>query len=141
VTTQTAGLCLAAVGACLLWSAWALVIAGVLLLLVPELAACEAAEASVTWLQSLRETRASIEDPRYPLTSQALVDMLVGPKSDAGSPVNERSAFAMPAVYRAIALIAGHDGGAAAARLPGRGRTGSGRRKPTPRLIETRTRT
>lgn len=38
MTTQTAGLCLAAVGGALLWSAWALVIAGVLLVVVPELA-------------------------------------------------------------------------------------------------------
>jgi hypothetical protein len=35
--TQTAGLITAAVGAAVLWSAWALVIAGVLLLVVPEL--------------------------------------------------------------------------------------------------------
>jgi hypothetical protein len=39
VSAQIAGLTLAAVGAALLWSAWALVIAGVLLLVVPELAA------------------------------------------------------------------------------------------------------
>jgi hypothetical protein len=39
VSAQTAGLCLAAVGAALLWSEWALVIAGVLLILVPEVAA------------------------------------------------------------------------------------------------------
>lgn len=36
--TQTAGLICAAVGAAVLWSAWALVIAGVLLLVIPELA-------------------------------------------------------------------------------------------------------
>lgn len=39
MSTQTIGLSLAAVGAALLWSAWALVIAGVLLILVPEAAA------------------------------------------------------------------------------------------------------
>lgn len=39
MNAQTAGLSLAAVGAAILWSAWALVIAGVLLLVVPELAA------------------------------------------------------------------------------------------------------
>jgi hypothetical protein len=38
VSAQTVGLALAAVGATLLWSAWALVIAGLLLLVVPELA-------------------------------------------------------------------------------------------------------
>lgn len=35
---QTAGLICAAVGVAVLWSPWALVIAGVLLLVVPELA-------------------------------------------------------------------------------------------------------
>jgi hypothetical protein len=39
VTAQVVGIVLAAVGATLLWSAWALVVAGVLLLVVPELAA------------------------------------------------------------------------------------------------------
>ncbi len=39
MSAQTAGLSLVAVGAALLWSAWALVIAGLLLLVVPELAA------------------------------------------------------------------------------------------------------
>jgi hypothetical protein len=37
--TQTVGLVLAAVGLYLLWSPWALVIAGALLLVVPELVA------------------------------------------------------------------------------------------------------
>jgi hypothetical protein len=36
--TQTAGLILAALGATLLWSPWALVIAGILLIVVPEVA-------------------------------------------------------------------------------------------------------
>ncbi len=61
----------------------------------------------MTWLQSLRETRASIENPTYPITSQTLVDLMVGPQSDAGVSVNEKNAFGMPAVYRAIALISG----------------------------------
>ncbi len=39
MSAQTAGLSLVAVGATLLWSAWALVIAGLLLLVVPEFAA------------------------------------------------------------------------------------------------------
>lgn len=37
MSTQTSGLCLLAVGAALLWSAWALVVAGVLLIVVPEI--------------------------------------------------------------------------------------------------------
>lgn len=39
VNAQTLGVILAAVGATLLWSAWALVIAGVVLVVVPELVA------------------------------------------------------------------------------------------------------
>jgi hypothetical protein len=39
VTAQTAGVVLLATGAALLWSAWALVAAGVLLLVLPELVA------------------------------------------------------------------------------------------------------
>lgn len=39
MSAQTAGLSLVAVGTAVLWSAWALVIVGVLLLIVPELAA------------------------------------------------------------------------------------------------------
>lgn len=39
MSTQTTGLALASIGAALLWSAWAFVIAGVLLIVVPELAA------------------------------------------------------------------------------------------------------
>jgi len=37
VNVQVAGLVLAAVGAALLWSSWALVIAGAVLVIVPEL--------------------------------------------------------------------------------------------------------
>lgn len=39
MSAQTAGLTLVGVGAALLWSWWALVIAGALLLVVPELVA------------------------------------------------------------------------------------------------------
>jgi HK97 family phage portal protein len=90
----------------------------------------------VTWLQALRgESRATLENPTYPITSQALVDMLVGPKSDAGVAVNEKSAFGMPAVYRSVSLIAG-----TVASLPLHAyRDGDDdtrtRVKPTPRLI------
>jgi hypothetical protein len=42
MSDQTAGLALAAVGACLLWSAWALVLAGLLLLVLPEVTAVRA---------------------------------------------------------------------------------------------------
>lgn len=39
MSTQTTGLVLLAVGATLLWSAWALVLAGVLLVVVPDVVA------------------------------------------------------------------------------------------------------
>lgn len=62
----------------------------------------------MTWLQALRgETRATIEDPTYPLTSQALVDLFVGPSTESGVNVTERNALGVPAVYRAIALLSG----------------------------------
>jgi HK97 family phage portal protein len=62
----------------------------------------------VTWLSALRgESRASVENPTVPLTSSTLADMLIGPAGDAGVTVTEKSAFGMPAVYRAVALLAG----------------------------------
>lgn len=68
--------------------------------------------ASMTWLQDLRGVKAaSIENPALPLTSQSLADFLVGPSTDAGVSVTEKSALGLPAVYRAIALIAGTCGG------------------------------
>lgn len=65
----------------------------------------------MTWLQSLRGEARSVENPQHPLTSQALVDLMVGPATDAGVSVSEKSALGLPAVYRAIALIAGTCGG------------------------------
>lgn len=66
----------------------------------------------MTWLTSglsaLRgEARANVENPQVPLTSSSLADLFIGPKGDAGVAVNERTAFNMPAVYRAVALLAG----------------------------------
>ena len=63
----------------------------------------------MTWLSGLvgRESRANVESPAVPLTSSTLVDLLVGPAGEAGIPVNETTAFGMPAVYRAVALLAG----------------------------------
>lgn len=52
-----------------------------------------------------REAR-NIESPAYPLTSQALVDMFTRPVS-SGVSVDEQSALGVPAVYRAVSLIAG----------------------------------
>jgi HK97 family phage portal protein len=62
----------------------------------------------MTWLSALRgEARASVENPATPLTSTTLVDLLVGPKSASGVQVTEKTAFGMPAVYRAVALLSG----------------------------------
>jgi len=58
----------------------------------------------VTWLGSLRERRSTAESPTFPLTSQALVDMLVGPKV-AGVEVTEKNALGLPAVFRAVSLV------------------------------------
>lgn len=68
----------------------------------------------MTWLESLRATApraATLESPSMPLTSEALVDLMVGPKVDAGVSVSEKAALGLPAVYRAVALIAGTCGG------------------------------
>jgi HK97 family phage portal protein len=64
----------------------------------------------VTWLQSLRggvESRASVEDPTYPLTSATLVDFLSGPALASGVTVSDTGSLAMSAVYRSVALISG----------------------------------
>jgi HK97 family phage portal protein len=61
----------------------------------------------VTLLAGLFERR-SIENPAVPLTSQTLVDFLdPGSNNDSGVAVNETTALAMPAVWRAVNLIAG----------------------------------
>ena len=52
--------------------------------------------------------RAGIENPTVPLTSSSLVDWLgLGSKSHAGQSVTESSSLGMPAVWRAVNLIAG----------------------------------
>lgn len=59
----------------------------------------------MTVLSRYREARA-IESPSYPLTSQALVDLFTRSVS-SGVSVNEESALSVPAVRRAVSLIAG----------------------------------
>jgi len=56
-------------------------------------------------LDRLFERRSSIEDPRYPLTSQKLIDYFGGPTVHAGVQVSETSALCFSAVYRAVSLI------------------------------------
>lgn len=61
----------------------------------------------MTLLSGLFERR-SIENPALPLTSAALVEYLdSGYDNDSGVNVTETSALAMPAVWRAVNLIAG----------------------------------
>lgn len=55
----------------------------------------------------LRRFRASLENPAVPLSSGSLLSWMVGPGTDAGVSVNEHSALGMPAVWRAVNLIAG----------------------------------
>jgi HK97 family phage portal protein len=61
------------------------------------------------------ETR-GLNDPVVPLTAASLVDWLSGTVNDSGMRVTEKTAFGMPAIYRAVALIAG---GCAAVPLQG----------------------
>lgn len=57
---------------------------------------------------ALRDIRnAGPETPQYPLTAATLVDWLAGPKVAAGVHVNENTSLGMPAVWRAVNLIAG----------------------------------
>lgn len=51
--------------------------------------------------------KASIENPRVPLTSTSLLDWLNGSPVHAGVSVSETSSLGMPAVWRAVNLIAG----------------------------------
>lgn len=56
---------------------------------------------------AFQELRTSPENPAYPLTSAALVDMFAGPKTHSGVSVNEGSAQQVIAVYRAWSLLGG----------------------------------
>lgn len=58
-----------------------------------------------TLIQRFRNS--TIESPQVPLTSTTLLDFLGGSKPAAGVRVTETSALGMPAVWRAVTLIAG----------------------------------
>lgn len=60
----------------------------------------------MTVLGRYLERRSNVESPSYPLTSQALVDLFSRSVS-SGVTVDEQSALGVPAVYRAVTLIAG----------------------------------
>ncbi|MGA4726286.1 phage portal protein [Micromonospora taraxaci] len=53
---------------------------------------------------------ASIESPAVPLTSTTLLELFGGPKVHAGVAVTEEASLGMPAVWRAVNLIAGTAG-------------------------------
>lgn len=55
---------------------------------------------------TVRDIRNNIENPTYPLTSATLVDWLGGPRVHAGVTVSETTSLGMPAVWRAVNLIA-----------------------------------
>ena len=62
-----------------------------------------------TWVERLRAGLAaarSVENPTYPLTSQALID-LFGRSSKSGVSVTETTALRMGAVYRCVQIVAG----------------------------------
>ncbi|MFI2911122.1 phage portal protein [Streptomyces sp. PDY-4] len=57
-------------------------------------------------LFGLFERRASLENPAVPLTSANLVSLLGGTAGESGVQVTETSGMRMPAVWRAVAVIA-----------------------------------
>jgi len=59
----------------------------------------------MTWLAPL--FRASLENPQTPISSDAIVELLGGTPTDSGVRVTEEKSLAMPAVWRAVNLIAG----------------------------------
>lgn len=61
----------------------------------------------MTVLRRLLERRDSLENPKLPLTSTTLANLLGGMRGKAGVHVSEESAARMTAVYRCMALIAG----------------------------------
>lgn len=54
-----------------------------------------------------RLLRNSVENPATPLTSSAILDWIGGKPNASGVTVNEKTALGMPAVWRAVNLIAG----------------------------------
>lgn len=63
----------------------------------------------MTILGALRggQPRAGLENPAVPLTSTTLLDWIGGPKSSSGVSVTEEKSLGMPAVWRAVVMIAG----------------------------------
>ncbi|TQL21962.1 phage portal protein [Streptomyces sp. SLBN-134] len=82
-------------------------------------------------LFGLFERRASLENPAVPLTSANLVSLLGGTASESGVQVTETSGLRMPAVWRAVAVIAN-----VAAALPLHTYTSGTRDRATVALLE-----
>lgn len=59
------------------------------------------------WRALRNEYPSRLENPAVPMTATTLLDWLGGPRVAAGVHVTEQSALGMPAVYRALTLIAG----------------------------------
>ncbi|QHC16870.1 phage portal protein [Streptomyces sp. GF20] len=57
-------------------------------------------------LFGLFERRASVENPKVPLTSESLLSLLGGSAGASGVAVTETSSLRMPAVWRAVSVIA-----------------------------------
>ncbi|MEU7376546.1 phage portal protein [Streptomyces albidoflavus] len=57
-------------------------------------------------LFGLFERRASVENPKVPLTSESLLSLLGGSPGVSGVAVTETSSLRMPAVWRAVSVIA-----------------------------------
>lgn len=58
-------------------------------------------------LFGLFDKRASLENPAVPLTSNSLLELFGGMRTDAGVAVSETSSLQTPAVWRCVGLIAG----------------------------------
>jgi len=82
-------------------------------------------------LFGLFEHRASLENPAVPLTSANLVSLLGGTAGESGVQVTETSGLRMPAVWRAVAVIAN-----VAAALPLHTYTSGTRDRATVALLE-----
>ena len=61
----------------------------------------------MTVLRGLLERRGSLENPSNPITGNTLANLMIGPTSASGVAVSETSAMQMPAVWRAVNLLAG----------------------------------
>lgn len=51
--------------------------------------------------------RGSVEDPKYPLTSARLVELMGGAPTDSGEIVNPKKAMTLISVFRAVQIVAG----------------------------------